>query len=100
MMKHGITLIALLLLSCLTICSQDNTMTLRLMTYNICHGAGLDDVIDLNRQANVIRDAAPDVVGLQEVDSCVKRSGWSRQRGGARLPRRSSAAILCSGMKS
>ena len=76
MMKHGITLIALLLLSCLTICSQDNTMTLRLMTYNIRHGAGMDDVIDLDRQANVIRDAAPDVVGLQEVDSCVKRSGY------------------------
>ena len=76
MMRHGITLIALLLLSCLTICSQDNTMTLRLMTYNICHGAGMDDVIDLDRQAKVIRDAAPDVVGLQEVDSCVKRSGY------------------------
>ena len=51
-------------------------MTLRLMTYNIRHGAGMDDVIDLDRQANVIRDATPDVVGLQEVDSCVKRSGY------------------------
>ena len=52
---------------------QDDVMSLRIMTYNIQHGAGMDDVIDLNRQAKVIGDATPDVVGLQEVDSCVKR---------------------------
>ena len=55
--------------------AQDDFYTLRLMTYNIRHGAGMDDVVDLNRQAAVIRDAMPDVVGLQEVDSVVKRSG-------------------------
>ena len=36
----------------------------------------MDDVIDLDRQAEVIRKANADVVGLQEVDSCVKRSGY------------------------
>ena len=51
-------------------------MSLKIMTYNIRHGAGMDDVVDLDRQANVILDATPDVVGLQEVDSCVKRSGY------------------------
>ncbi len=54
-------------------------LSLRLMTYNIRHGAGMDDVIDLDRQAAVINDAMPDVVGLQEVDSCVKRSGYKAQ---------------------
>ena len=49
------------------------------MTYNIRHGAGMDDVIDLDRQAKVIADGTPDVVGLQEVDSCVKRSSYIHQ---------------------
>jgi endonuclease/exonuclease/phosphatase family metal-dependent hydrolase len=38
------------------------------MTYNIRHGAGTDGRLDLNRTADVIRAAAADVVGLQEVD--------------------------------
>lgn len=59
--------------------SQDDIFPLRIMTYNIRHGAGMDDVIDLDRQANVIQGATPDVVGLQEVDSCVKRSGKIHQ---------------------
>ena len=50
------------------------TIPLKLMTYNIRHGAGMDDVLDLDRQAAVIIGANPDIVGLQEVDSCVKRS--------------------------
>ena len=58
---------------------DDNILSLRLMTFNIRHGAGMDDVIDLDRQAAVITDAMPDVVGLQEVDSCVKRSGYKPQ---------------------
>lgn len=55
---------------------DDGIMTLRIMSYNIQHGAGMDDVIDLDRQAAVIQAALPDIVGLQEVDSCVKRSGY------------------------
>ena len=80
-MNHRIWLILCCLLSCLMAYSQDGTlqdslMSLRIMTYNIQHGAGMDDVVDLDRQAEVIRNAAPDVVGLQEVDSVVKRSGY------------------------
>jgi endonuclease/exonuclease/phosphatase family metal-dependent hydrolase len=41
---------------------------LRVMTYNILHGAGEDGVFDLDRTAAAIRDQHPDVVGLQEVD--------------------------------
>lgn len=70
--------ICILLLS-LSAYSQDDVMSLRIMTYNIRHGAGMDDVIDLDRQAKVIADGTPDVVGLQEVDSCVKRSSYIHQ---------------------
>lgn len=41
---------------------------LRVMSYNILHGAGTDGVFDLSRTAAAIRAEHPDVVGLQEVD--------------------------------
>ncbi len=41
---------------------------LRVMTYNIHHGAGPDSVLDLADTANTIEASHPDVVGLQEVD--------------------------------
>lgn len=42
--------------------------TLRLMAYNIRHGAGMDGCVDLPRIASAISRYAPDVVLLQEVD--------------------------------
>ncbi len=48
---------------------------LRVLTYNIRHGEGMDGAIDLARVARVIRDAAPDVVALQEVDNRAARTG-------------------------
>lgn len=82
MKKHALPFTITLL--CLLLCMQthaqdDNTISLRIMSYNIQHGAGMDDVIDLDRQAGVINNAMPDIVGLQEVDSCVKRSGYKPQ---------------------
>lgn len=47
----------------------------RVMTYNIRHGRGMDDEIDLERIAAVIRAADPDIVCLQEVDRFMERSG-------------------------
>lgn len=44
------------------------------LSYNIRHGAGMDGVVNLERTAAVIDGCAPDVVGLQEVDSVVPRS--------------------------
>lgn len=41
---------------------------MRVMTFNIRHGEGLDGRLDLARVAAVIKEAAPDIVGLQEVD--------------------------------
>lgn len=47
---------------------------LRIMTFNIHHGEGLDGRLDVERIAQVIRDARADIVGLQEVDRGVGRT--------------------------
>ncbi|WP_158602625.1 endonuclease/exonuclease/phosphatase family protein [Proteiniphilum sp. X52] len=49
--------------------------THRLMSYNIHHGKGMDGKIDIERIGKLIIDINPEVVGLQEVDSVVARSG-------------------------
>jgi endonuclease/exonuclease/phosphatase family metal-dependent hydrolase len=49
--------------------------TLRVMTYNIHIGKGIDGKADLARIANVIKEADADVVALQEVDVRTRRSG-------------------------
>ena len=48
--------------------------TLRVMTYNIHVGVGVDKKLDLQRIADVINKEKPDLVGLQEVDRGVKRT--------------------------
>ena len=48
--------------------------TLRVMSYNIHHGEGLDQRLDLERIAKVITDARADIVGLQEVDRGCERT--------------------------
>ncbi len=49
--------------------------TLTLLTFNIHHAEGTDGRIDVPRVAQVIRDSKADIVGLQEVDRGVERSG-------------------------
>jgi len=56
-----------------------NPSTLRVLCYNIHYGQGNDGVYDIERLARVIRDARPDLVGLQEVDVGVRRSGRVHQ---------------------
>jgi endonuclease/exonuclease/phosphatase family metal-dependent hydrolase len=48
---------------------------LTVASYNIRHGRGGDDIINLPRTAAVLRLLGPDIVGLQEVDHRVTRSG-------------------------
>ena len=48
--------------------------TVRLLAYNIHHGAGMDSVLDLERIAAVIRSVDPDLVALQEIDSVTTRT--------------------------
>jgi len=47
----------------------------RIVSYNIKHGRGMDDVVDLDRAAAVLRELGPDIVLLQEVDEVCGRSG-------------------------
>lgn len=49
--------------------------TLRVLSYNIHHGVGTDGKLNLGRIADVIKNANPDVVAVQEVDVMVPRSG-------------------------
>lgn len=48
----------------------------RIMTYNIHHGEGLDGVVDLKRIADIINDINPHILLLQEVDVNLERSGF------------------------
>ncbi len=52
---------------------------LRVLCYNIHYGQGTDGKYDLQRLADVIKGAKPDLVALQEVDVGVKRSGRVHQ---------------------
>src|SRR2546427_1319507 len=51
-----------------------SSKTLRVMTYNIHVGVGMDKKLDLPRVAGVINAQHPDLVGLQEVDRGVTRT--------------------------
>ncbi len=48
---------------------------LRVVSYNIRHGRGMDGEVDLARIAGVLNPLEPDVVALQEVDEGTTRSG-------------------------
>lgn len=65
----------LLVIATLFVFSVQAQNTLKLMTYNIKNANGMDDVCNFQRIANVINNASPDVVAIQEVDSMTKRSG-------------------------
>jgi endonuclease/exonuclease/phosphatase family metal-dependent hydrolase len=49
-------------------------LRLRVLSYNIHHGEGIDGRLDLQRIARVIRSAQPDLVALQEVDRKTART--------------------------
>lgn len=49
-------------------------VALRVMTYNIQHGAGIDKKVDLLRTAEAINHEQPDIVALEEVDKGVART--------------------------
>jgi endonuclease/exonuclease/phosphatase family metal-dependent hydrolase len=56
-----------------------DTTTIQAMTYNIRHGQGTDNRIDLNRIAAVLNAKNPDFVALQEVDLRATRSNGINQ---------------------
>ncbi|NNF28923.1 MAG: endonuclease [Gemmatimonadetes bacterium] len=48
--------------------------SVRVLAYNIHHGEGMDEVLDLERIAALIRSTDPDLVALQEIDSVTART--------------------------
>jgi endonuclease/exonuclease/phosphatase family metal-dependent hydrolase len=59
---------------CSTTRPQSSAPVLRVMTYNIQHGAGADGKVDLLRTAEAINREKPDIVALEEVDRGVART--------------------------
>lgn len=77
--KAWFVIVAAALLTIGTGCQEPEPFRLRVMSYNIRHGEGLDGKIDLERIAKVIDNAHVDLVALQEVDRGVERSGREDQ---------------------
>jgi endonuclease/exonuclease/phosphatase family metal-dependent hydrolase len=70
-LKNGTRAIAALLILCAGLSAfgqEEKPTTLKVMTFNILHGATMNGDFDLDRIAKVIIDADPDLVSLQEVD--------------------------------
>ncbi|MFB8024852.1 endonuclease/exonuclease/phosphatase family protein [Streptomyces sp. NPDC056465] len=60
--------------------SRPGPRVLDVMSFNIHHAQGTDDVLDLDRIARVVKENGADVVGLQEVDHHYSaRSEWADQ---------------------
>jgi endonuclease/exonuclease/phosphatase family metal-dependent hydrolase len=87
-MKHGkvpiaLVMVLLLLAAVLSACVETaagrgairTAGPLRVLTYNIHHGEGMDGKFDYDRLAAVIARARPDLVALQEVDRGTRRAG-------------------------
>ena len=55
-------------------CEQEQSIDLKIMSYNIRHGEGLDTILDLSRSAKIIKSLAPDLCGLQEIDNFCSRT--------------------------
>ena len=49
-------------------------LTIRVLSYNIHHGEGIDAKLDLERIARVVNSVKPDLVALQEVDRKTTRA--------------------------
>lgn len=72
--------------------AETRTRRLRVLSYNIHHGRGLDGRIDLERIARVITEARPDLVVLNEVDRDTRRSGEVDQP--AEIARRTGMGVV------
>jgi len=78
---HGwkrVFIFLMVLFACGCFVSNDDVMkqrTIRIFSYNIRHGEGMDGRIDLKRIADVISAKNPDLVALQEIDKNCARSG-------------------------
>ncbi|WP_249365663.1 endonuclease/exonuclease/phosphatase family protein [Cytobacillus citreus] len=49
--------------------AKEKTIHVKVMSYNIHHAVGEDNVLDLERIASVIENSGAEIIGLQEVDN-------------------------------
>lgn len=73
-MVRRVFVLLVIVTSLLAGCASNRPVALRVMTYNIHHGQGMDKQIDLERIARIIREAKPDLVALQEVERGTQRT--------------------------
>ncbi|MGH2567516.1 MAG: endonuclease/exonuclease/phosphatase family protein [Bacteroidota bacterium] len=66
--------VALLIGGCSASKRATNNDILRVMTFNIHHGEGVDGKVDIKRVAALIQESNADVVALQELDRWVERT--------------------------
>ncbi len=57
----------------------EESSPLRVLTYNIHHGEGVDAQLDLDRVARIVNQSSADLIALQEVDRKTERSGTRDQ---------------------
>lgn len=74
MKKISFILVGLILFSFYA-CKKEQIISLKIMSYNIRHGVGMDMVLELSRSERIIKSHSPDLCGLQEVDNFCLRSG-------------------------
>lgn len=71
-MKRLLTLLVCCALGVSTLSAQK----VRVMSYNVKNGIGMDGVKSIERCVDVIRKVKPDVVAIQEVDSITRRNKY------------------------
>lgn len=71
---HKAIILGFFCMSSLIVAVLAEAPRLRVLTYNIHHGEGMDGRIDYERLAAIISRLKPDVVALQEVDRATTRS--------------------------
>lgn len=68
----GLTCLSLFIMACvLSGFSTSKSKTIKIMSYNIHYGIGMDKAYDLERIAKVITSQDPDIVGLQEIGDSI-----------------------------
>ena len=80
--KGGLLLTLVLVLGACSASSQaQEPNTIKVMSYNIHYGVGMDGEIDLQRIATVIVEQEPDIVGLQEIGDSTMAAELGRLTG-------------------
>ena len=69
-MKKILLVLALLAVGLATASAQK----VRVMSYNVKNGYGMDKIKSIERCAKIVKEVEPDVVAVQELDSCTSRN--------------------------